>query len=210
MNPNRLEKIKEVVKKRQNNFTVILEDVHDLHNLGAVMRSADSVGIQEVFVLYKETNPKKIKLGKRTSAGARKWLDVHFYTDAKACFEHVRRKYDKIYCTHLAEDAKEVYDLDLTESVALLFGNEHKGVSESSLAEADGNFIIPQVGMVQSLNISVACAISLYEGYRQRKAKGFYDTNSPQSETQQTALLNHYFEKHKIGDSPLIAHRKNN
>jgi len=83
-----------------------------------------------------------------------------------------KKKYDKIYTTHLSKTAKSLYEIDLTEKVALVFGNEHTGVSEEICAMADGNFIIPQVGIIQSLNISVACAITIYEAFRQKILQG--------------------------------------
>ncbi len=87
----------------------------------------------------------------------------------------MRDRYQKIYTTHLSADAVDLYDIDFaTSSVALVFGNEHDGVSEEIRNLADGNFIIPQVGMIQSLNISVACAISIYEAFRQKRIDGHY------------------------------------
>ena len=205
MNQRRLAKIREVARTRQNTLAVILENVHDLHNLGAVMRTADSVGVREIYVVYSDPNitPKKVKLGKRTSAGTRRWLDVYFYEELEKCLEDVRKKYDKIYATHLEQNAVSVYDLNLTEKVALLFGNEKDGVSESALKKCDGNFIIPQMGMAQSLNISVAAAISLYEAYRQRKDKGMYDDNVPQSIAEQEQLYAEYLERCKVKDDRL-------
>ena len=91
--------------------------------------------------------------------------------------EAVRKKCDKIFATHLGVESHSLYELDLTQPVALVFGNEHTGVTDECLGLCDGNFIIPQMGMVQSLNISVACAITLYEALRQRNLAGFYDGN---------------------------------
>ena len=90
----------------------------------------------------------------------------------------VKQKYKNVFATHLGESAVSLYDLDLTEPVALVFGNEHDGVTEDCLRYCNGNFIIPQVGLVKSLNISVACAVSLYEAYRQKELKGMYDGTS--------------------------------
>lgn len=199
MTPERENRFREIASRRQHNLTVILENVHDQHNIGAVLRTADSVGIKEIFVLYSEPElaVKNIVLGKRTSSGARKWVDVHFYTDLKACFEHVRENYDLVLSTHLDEEPKSIYDIDLTQSVALLFGNEHDGVSKEALKHSDGNFIIPQMGMVKSLNISVACAVTLYEAFRQRDAKGFYTENKPMAEAAQNALYEEYAKRHE-------------
>lgn len=195
----RREKFQRVVDRRQPNLTVILENVHDFHNIGAVLRSCDSVGIMEIFVLYSEMylNKKHLGLGKRTSAGARKWVDVHYYSDVHACFKHVKSKYPTILATHLSSDAQSIYELDLTQHVALLFGNERDGISPEALAYTDGNFIIPQVGMVESLNISVACAVTLYEAFRQRKAAGFYNENTPLSKDEKAELFKEYRQRHE-------------
>ncbi len=192
-------KFEQVVNCRQGNLTVVLENVHDPHNIGAVLRTCDSIGIKEIFVLYTDPNLsiEKLYLGKNASSGARKWIDVHFYTELEPCFAHLRKNYDKILCTHLSEDAKSLHDLDLTASVALVFGNERDGITAESLALADGNFLIPQVGMVQSLNISVACAVSLYEAFRQRNVKGFYTNNTTTTPAEKTALLKEFKRKHE-------------
>ena len=203
MTEERLHKFKIAAQRRQANLTIILENVHDPHNLGAVLRSCDSVGIKEVFVLY--TDPSlvdrdQIKLNKRTSSGARRWVDVHLYANVEACFAHVRKNYDKIYSTHLEEQPTSLYELDLTQSVALMFGNEKDGLSKLSLSYSDGNFIIPQMGMVQSLNISVACAVSIYEALRQREVAGMYTDNLPMTEGEQTALYESFKERQLIRD----------
>lgn len=200
MTPEREAKFRRVVNARQANLTVILENVHDTHNIGAVLRTCDSVGIGEIYVLYTDprlVNKNRVILGKRTSSGARKWVDVHFFTDTAACFEQVKNRYDKIYSTHLSADAVGLYELDLSQSVALLFGNEHEGVSKEALAYSDGNFLIPQVGMVESLNISVACAVTLYEAHRQRAAKGFYTDQPTRTEEEQQQLYEVYHERHE-------------
>jgi len=210
MTPERIERFKKVVKLRQPNLTVILENVHDLHNIGAVMRSCDSVGIFEIYVLQSRTDIQysKLILGKRTSAGTRKWVDVHYFTDVEKCFEIVKSKYGKVFATHLDANAKSLYDLNLAEPMALLFGNEHDGVSDEALSFCDGNFIIPQVGMVQSLNISVACAVTLFEAYRQRAKKGFFNENIQMQDKQQEELFNEYVKRHEGQVKRKFAHKK--
>ena len=174
MNEERQKRIEGVLSKRQENITIVLENVFDPHNISAVMRSCDAVGVQEIYVLTNRV-PRHKKWGFRSSSSAAKWLTVHQFTDMKECFAQVRSRYSSILTTHLASDSLSLYDLDLTQSVALVFGNEHSGVSEEVRALADGNFVIPQVGMILSLNISVACAVTLYEAYRQKNAAGHYD-----------------------------------
>ncbi len=200
MTPEREEKFEKVVAQRQFDLTVILENVHDPHNIGAVLRSCDSVGIREIFVLYTDDNLTEDKLivGKKSSSGARKWVDVHYFTEAEKCFKEVKKRYSNVFCTHLSHDAKGLYDMDLTQSTALLFGNEHLGVSEEVLKYSDGNFIIPQMGMVKSLNISVACAVSLYEAARQRIQKGLYSANLAGNEIKRAELLKEYIKRHDL------------
>ncbi len=174
MTPERSNKIKAVLSKRQNNITVVLENIFDPHNISAVIRSCDAVGIQEIYVLNTKI-PRHKKWGRRSSSSAAKWLTIHQFDNAEVCFAELRKKFSRILTTHLAHDSISLYDVDLTQSIALIFGNEHSGVSDEIRALADGNFIIPQVGMIQSLNISVACAVSLYEAFRQKKLAGHYD-----------------------------------
>lgn len=173
MTPERTEKLTSVLNKRQNDLTIVLENVFDPHNISAVMRTCDAVGVQEVYVLNTRI-PRHKKWGAKSSSSAAKWLTVHQFTDAEACFAHLRQSYDRILTTHLSSDAVNLYDIDFTGSLALVFGNEHSGVSDEIRALADGNFIIPQVGIIQSLNISVACAVTLYEAYRQKEKAGHY------------------------------------
>jgi tRNA (guanosine-2'-O-)-methyltransferase len=137
------------------------------------MRTCDAVGVQEIFILNTRIGPHR-KWGKKSSSSANKWLTIRQFTDAEACFNAVKESYGTILTTHLEGDAKSLYDLDLTGKVALVFGNEHEGVSEDIRSRADGNFLIPQVGIIRSLNISVACAVSLYEAFRQKQAQGHY------------------------------------
>ena len=174
MTPERKSKLESVLSKRQNDITVVLENVFDPHNISAVMRTCDAVGVQEIYVLNTKI-PRHKKWGAKSSSSAAKWLTVYQFENADECFAELRKKYSKILTTHLSGDALNLYEIDLTQSTALVFGNEHSGVSEEIRRLADGNFIIPQSGIIRSLNISVACAVTLYEAYRQKKLAGHYD-----------------------------------
>jgi tRNA (guanosine-2'-O-)-methyltransferase len=171
MTPEREQRITSVLDKRQEHLTIVLENVFDPHNISAVMRTCDAVGVQDVFILNTRI-PRHKKWGAKSSSSAAQWLTIHQYTDMRECFGELRRRADAIFTTHLATDAVSLYDMDLTGRIALVFGNEHSGVSDEIRALADGNFIIPQVGIIKSLNISVACAVSLYEAFRQKNAAG--------------------------------------
>lgn len=187
MTSERREKLLAVLHKRQNDLAVVLENVHDPHNISAVMRTCDAVGVQDIYVLNTLIPPHR-KFGPRSSSSAAKWLTVHQFTDAAECFAVLRKKYDRILTTHLASDAINLYDINFTQSIALVFGNEHSGVSEDIRALADGNFIIPQAGIIRSLNISVACAVTLYEAYRQKSVAGHYDQGKLPGELQEELL----------------------
>ncbi|HXB34214.1 MAG TPA: RNA methyltransferase [Puia sp.] len=187
MTPERESRIRTVLDKRQENLVVVLENVADPHNISAVLRTCDAVGVQDVYVLNTRI-PRHKKWGAKSSSSAAGWLTVRQYVDAKECLDAVRRQVDRIYTTHLLGDAVSLYDMKLTGRIALVFGNEHSGVSDEIRALADGNFLIPQVGIIQSLNISVACAVTLYEAFRQKNAAGQYDLRGLSSDRYQELL----------------------
>lgn len=177
MTPERRNKLLGVLNRRQSNLTVVLENVFDPHNVSAVMRTCDAVGIQDMYTINTRIPPHK-EWGFKSSSSARQWVTAHQFTNVEECFETLRSKYDKILTTHLGDDSVSVYDIDFKGSIALIFGNETYGVSEDIRVLADGNFLIPQMGIIRSLNISVACAVSIYEAYRQKNLAGQYDTPS--------------------------------
>ncbi|HLK27504.1 MAG TPA: RNA methyltransferase [Puia sp.] len=177
MTPERKERLLNVLNKRQSNITVVLENVFDPHNISAVMRTCDAVGVQEIYVLNTKI-PRHKKWGAKSSSSAAKWLTVYQFSDEQECIKILRQKYSTILTTHLGDGSISLYDIDFTSSVALVFGNEHEGVSEAIRKLADGNFIIPQVGIIKSLNISVACAVTLYEAFRQKKNAGHFDNKN--------------------------------
>lgn len=192
MTPERLSKITRVLNHRQPTIVVVMENVHDPHNIMAVARSCDSIGVQNIYVIQDETKDgfNRSKAGTKSSASANKWVNFIDFSSTKDCLTHLKQEGFQIYSTHLSSDAQELYDVDMTKKIALVFGNEKYGISDEALSLSDGNFIIPQVGMIQSLNISVACAVSLYEAFRQRKKAGFY--SQPQFSKQD---YQHIFEK---------------
>lgn len=174
MTPEREQRITGVLDRRQENLIIVLENVFDPHNISAVMRTCDAVGVQDIFVLNTRI-PRHKKWGAKSSSSAANWLTIHQYDNAGECFAQLRQRADRIFATHLTSDAVSLYAMDLTARIALIFGNEHSGVSEEIRALADGNFIIPQMGIIRSLNISVACAVTLYEAFRQKQVAGHYE-----------------------------------
>lgn len=174
MTPERHDKLLTVLQKRQPDITVLLENITDPHNISAVMRTCDAVGIPEIYVLNTLADAHK-RWGFRSSSSAWKWVKVHQFSDPEACVAAIRARYGRILTTHLGTDSVGLYEIDFREPFALVFGNERKGVTEKLRGLADGNFVIPQMGVIQSLNISVACAVTLYEALRQKTNAGHYD-----------------------------------
>lgn len=171
----RQERVRQVLSRRQPDLTVVLENVHDPHNVSAILRSCDAVGVLKAHVIYSVETPPDELFSRQTSASAAKWVDVEQHASVGACYERLRADGLTILATALGPGAKSPFEWELAEPVALVFGNEMRGVSPEALALADGAIEIPMMGMVQSLNVSVACAVCLYEAYRQRAATGAYD-----------------------------------
>jgi tRNA (guanosine-2'-O-)-methyltransferase len=187
-------RVQDVLSRRQKSLTIVLEDVHDPHNASAVMRSCDGVGILDVHLVYVHEEPPRRSFARTTSASAAKWVRLQYHDSIEACYAVLRRRGFSIYATALGQESIDLYDIDLTRPTALVFGNEHRGVSQAAIDGADATVFIPMQGMVESLNISVACAVSLYEAMRQRMAAGMYA--SPElSESELAALEAEWIRK---------------
>jgi tRNA (guanosine-2'-O-)-methyltransferase len=186
----RLARLEAVLKQRQPDLTVVMENIHDPHNVSAMLRSCDAAGVYEAQLLYnRDAFP---KIGKKSSASAGKWVERRKFKTVSDCYANLHAEGFLIYATRLDEMAQSLYDLDLTRKIAFVFGNEHRGVSDEAAEHADGIIQIPMHGMIQSLNVSVACAIVLYEAQRQRLKQGAYtSTKFPPEE------LHHLLEQWK-------------
>ncbi len=175
LTPERKAKLESVLNHRQPDLGILMEHINDPHNISACLRSCDAVGIQDIHIIQDDPEKRLSRFtGKRSSSSANKWLTLHYHEETSAAINVMRNKYNKIYTTHLGSESISIYDIDFTENVAIVFGNERYGVSEEALNLCDANIVIPQVGMIQSLNISVACAITVYEAFRQRTVAGLY------------------------------------
>ena len=169
----RIEKIKWVLSKRQPSLRVIIENIHDPHNVSAIFRTCDAAGIPKISLVY---NVEKFpKIGKKSSASGYKWIEREKYKTVEECYNQLKKEKYVIYASSLDGDAKNLYELDFTKKTAIVFGNEHRGLSKEAEELADERFFIPMFGMVQSLNVSVSAAISIYEAVRQKKLNGSYD-----------------------------------
>ena len=171
----RVARLTAAIERRQPDLTVVLENVHDAHNVSAVLRSCDGVGIQRVHAVYTDEEPPTRSFARTTSASASKWIDVVRHDSLAACFNHLRGEGLIILATSLSETSTDLYETDLRGPTAIIVGNEMRGVSEEAQRGADGVLSIPMMGMVESLNISVACAVILYEALRQRRDDGQYE-----------------------------------
>lgn len=188
----RLQKITEVAKSRQVSLRVVLENVHDPHNVSAILRTCDAVGIPKVSLLYTiESFP---KINRISSASASKWVKREGFQSVSQCYDSLRSEGFKIYASALSNHSINLYDIDFTEKVAIVMGNEHRGVSKEAAEQADGVFLIPMHGMVQSLNVSVATAVILYEAQRQRREKGMYE-KSELSEQELDLMIDEWCSK---------------
>lgn len=172
MTKGREKKIADVLRRRQPDLHVVLERLRNPHNISAIVRTCDAVGVQYLHVIEESGC---IALSKNVSRGSLQWLDVTFYQDIKKCIEKLKKQGIKIYVTALMPNSKDYRNIDYTSSCAIIVGSELDGVSEVSVSYAEEKIWIPTVGFVQSLNVSVATAIILYEAFRQREQAGMYD-----------------------------------
>jgi len=166
-------KVNEVVAQRQRGV-IVLEDIADPHNAAAVLRTSEALGFQKVcyvFAANEPYNPRQI--GKESSGSANKWLDFAIYRSTEACLEDLKADGHETVATVADGEAESILEADLTTSrIALLFGNEHRGLSQTAVEMADRHLTIPLCGMVRNLNLSVAAAICLFEVTRQRNQSG--------------------------------------
>jgi len=169
----RLQRMAAVLARRQPDIAIALEDVHDPHNVSAVLRSCDATGVADVHLVYDAEEPPELSRG--VSAGTNRWLRTTQHANIEECYRAVRDQGRTVFATTLSSDALDLYDVDLTEPCALVFGNESRGLSEQAVEAADASIRIPMLGMAESLNISVACAVILFEAMRQRRLAGYFE-----------------------------------
>jgi tRNA (guanosine-2'-O-)-methyltransferase len=167
--PERKARIDEVVENRTRTLTVVMEAFCDPQNVNAVLRTCEAFGIQDLHVVEGVLKP--YDRNKKVSQNADKWLDVHRWQSTRACLEHLRGQGFAVYATHLGPGSRGLGDLSFAGKVALVFGNEHRGVSADALELADARYAIPMMGFVQSLNVSVAAAISIAAAVERRVAE---------------------------------------
>lgn len=191
MSPERYARIRDFLSLRQPSLTLCLEQLHKPHNVSAIVRSCDAVGVYEVHAVW----DKKPDIRKSTAMGSENWV----YTQEHLCIEdavsHLKTQKMQVLVTNLSENAVDFRDIDYTLPTAIILGQEKYGATQEAIAAADQDIIIPMVGMVQSLNVSVAAALILYEAQRQRQLAGMYNIQQLTEKACQKMLFEGGFPK---------------
>ena len=178
--PKRLARLTATAAQRQAGLVLVLEDIHDPHNAAAMLRTCDGLGVQDVYFIFEQEelyNPRKI--GKVTSSSANKWITFHIYRSAKECFRDLKKAGYEIYSTIVSSGAEDASHAKLTaKKIALVVGNEHRGISETAKQMSSRLLYLPMRGFVESFNVSVTAALFMYEIIRQRMQAGKKSTLS--------------------------------
>ncbi len=193
----RLNKLRRVAEARQAGFTVVIEDIFDPHNLGAISRSCDAFGIQQINVIFEthpEFDPKEV--GKNSSTATNKWLNYRIHHSTEKALLRLKDEGWQLVAAALDADAESIFDADLcAPRIALLFGNEKTGLSPTALKLADRKVTIPMRGIAQSMNVSVSAAVCIYEVTRQRMARCPQLLATAPEQTAQT--LDYFLDMHE-------------
>ncbi|MEC5320651.1 tRNA (guanosine(18)-2'-O)-methyltransferase TrmH [Brenneria populi subsp. brevivirga] len=187
MTPQRYARIREMLASRQPDLTICMEQVHKPHNVSAVIRTADAVGVHQIHAVWPT---RKMRTLVSSAAGSNSWVQVKTHRTIDEAVRHLKTSGMQILATHLSPQAVDFRAVDYTRPTCILLGQEKTGISAGALKLADRDIIIPMTGMVQSLNVSVASALILYEAQRQRQQAGMYRrADSPLAEEEQQRLL---------------------
>ena len=171
--PRRFERLKAVLNRRMGDLSVLLEQVDKPHNLSAILRSCDAVGVLEAHVV---SLPGRLPTLNSTAKGSEKWVPLHRHSSTPEVMRQLKEQGFRLYGTHLSADAVDYRHCDYTGASVFLLGAEKWGLSDEAIGLVDQAIVIPMVGMVQSLNVSVATAALLFEALRQREAAGLVPT----------------------------------
>jgi tRNA (guanosine-2'-O-)-methyltransferase len=172
MTPERYARIRQFLSLRQPSLTLCLEQLNKPHNVSAIVRSCDAVGVNEVHAVWNE----KPHFRKSTAMGSENWVYTKEHANIEDAVSHLKTKSMQILVTNLSDNAVDFREIDYTLPTAIILGQEKHGATQEAVSAADQDIIIPMVGMVQSLNVSVAAALILYEAQRQRQLAGMYDS----------------------------------
>ena len=180
----RLNKMKKILQTRQDTLRVFMDYVYSPHNLAAIVRTCDAVNIGKLYYRHQ----KQVRLNNEITMGAHKWIFNEYIEDIEKFYQNIKSEGYQVVVTLLDEDTVDFREVDYTKPTLVVLGNEVDGASETSIKYADKKVIIPMYGMSQSLNVSVANAVILYEAQRQRAAKGMYETPQLSQETIEKTL----------------------
>ena len=172
MNERRYRRICQMMAMRQPDLTICLEEIHKPHNVSAIVRSADAVGIHQIHGIWPDQH---VKLSVSSAAGSNSWVKVISHQSTEEAIFSIKSQNMQVLATNLSDHAVDFREIDYTRPTCIMMGQEKKGISPRALALADQHIIIPMAGMVQSLNVSVASALILYEAQRQRQLAGMYE-----------------------------------
>ncbi len=171
MTPQRFRRLRAALDRRQPDLTVLLDNVHKPHNLSAIVRTCDAVGCLEAHAVWPEP---RLALHHLTAGGSARWVRVRRHASLAEALAALRGQGLRVLAAHRSPRARDFRELDYTVPVAFLLGAELEGLSGAALAAADGEVAIPIHGLVESLNVSVAAAVLLFEAERQRRRAGLY------------------------------------
>ena len=186
MNPERFQKLSRALSRRQPDLTVLMERVHKSHNLSAILRNCDAVGVFEAHAIPPEEG---LQIHSHTSAGTAKWVRLVRHRTIHGAIKKLKGRGFRVLAAHPGPDAVDFREADYTAPTALMMGGELLGLSDEALALADQRISIPMVGMAQSFNVSVATALLLFEAFRQREAAHMYEESRIDPEDSQRILF---------------------
>lgn len=186
MTPERFARITSMLKRRQPDLTLFMEEVHMQHNLAAIVRTADAMGINNVHATW---DIDAIRLSRNVASGSQKWVRVHSHDTTKEAIAVMRSQGMQIIATNLSDTAIDFREVDYTKPTAIIMGQEKFGISDEAIALSDQDVMIPMVGMCQSLNVSVASALIMYEAQRQREIAGMYEQECRLPKEEQHKIL---------------------
>ncbi len=186
MTPERLARIKQTLDRRQPDLSVLTDQVHKPRNLSAILRSCDAFGLAHMHVVWPREG---FRAFRKTAGGSYNWVTTHTHRTMPDAIEDLKGQGHRLYAAQLSDRAIDYRDVDFTVPCTVILGNEVDGVSAEAAALADEHIVIPMMGMVESLNVSAACAIILSEAQRQRSEAGLYDQRRLPDEEYQRLLF---------------------
>ncbi len=172
MRSQRYQRILATLARRQPELTVVMENVHKTRNLGAIARTCDAVGIGRIHAIAPANT--RVHLGHKAASGTEKWLEVQRHVSTDSAFAELRKAGFSIVAADVGPGTRDFRDVDFVRPTALVLGSELDGLSDASIQAADVRVQVPLVGMVESLNVSVALGVILYEAMRHRELAGCY------------------------------------